>query len=42
MTYRSFSPEGCWILAGDNIPGNPCPMLSRPEGALESTIQNSK
>ena len=29
------SPEGCWKLAGHNLPGTRTSLLSRPGGALE-------
>jgi hypothetical protein len=37
----SVSPEGCGILAGDNIPGRSPPTTSRPEGALECLTQHA-
>jgi hypothetical protein len=37
LAAKFANPEGCRRLAGDNIPGNLPPMISRPEGALERT-----
>jgi len=34
------SPEGCWTLAGDTIPGIHPTMISRPGGALEMNRPN--
>ncbi len=31
--HRGSSPEGCWKLAGDNIPGHRAIMTPRPGGA---------
>jgi hypothetical protein len=34
--YRAGSLEGCWILAGDNVPGYHALMTSRPGGVPEN------
>jgi hypothetical protein len=34
--HRVSSPEGCWKLAGDNIPGHRAILISRPGGAPEN------
>ena len=34
------SPEGCWKLAGDNIPGMHPRMISRPERALDNDVSS--